>query len=327
MDREERTVKVKARASSGLSGFFVPHITGSLETTGAAGGGLGIDSAITVEISLEALDRSQGSVALLNIINGVEVNSCLARYIVEKILSISEEKSNRIIIKQSISVPIGGGYGTSGGSAVAISFALAKALNVPLDFYTITEIAHEADIVCKTGLGTVVGIMKPCNGITIVRKPGGPRYAEIMCIPIDDSLLALTAFYKPIPKNTILTNLEDLEKVRAIGLETLRKIELNPTPETFIDNCYRFAIESKIMTPTVRNTIELLNKVEGVIGASMNMIGEALFALIDKNVVDNAVEAVMTTNPKWVYIWRPNNNGIDIEVIKHSEQHDEFRAI
>lgn len=81
------------------------------------------------------------------------------------------------------------------------------------------------------------------------------------------------------------------------------------------------------MTPTVRNTIELLNKVEGVIGASMNMIGEALFALIDKNVVDNAVEAVMTTNPKWVYIWRPNNNGIDIEVIKHSEQHDEFRAI
>lgn len=303
--------KVKSAVAAGLSGFFAPYITDKLETTGAIGGGLGIDKAVTAEISVD-LDYDNG-VLVVNNINGIEVESCLAQYIVEKIFGISGLDSGWIRINQTISVPIGGGYGTSGGSALAISSAMARALNLPLDLYTIAEVAHEADIVCKTGLGTVVGIMRPCNGIVLVVEPGGPRHARVVCIPLDSSIIGLTAFYRPIPKSAVLSSLSDLSKIKEIGFEILRKIEREPTPETFIENCYRFAIESGLMTPTVKNAIELLNKVEGALGSSMNMIGEALFALIDRNAVEKALEIVKTTKPSWIWVWKPSISGVHIE--------------
>lgn len=305
--------EIRIKNASGLSGFFAPHITNNLETTGAIGGGLGIDKAISARIFL---DLNYEGIDVVNYVNGSKIESCLAKYIVEKILSFTKLNKGRIIIEQNIFVPIGGGYGTSGGSAVAISFAIAKALKLSLDFYSIAKIAHEADIICRTGLGTVVGIIKPCNGITIVAKPGGPGYAEVMCIPIDNSLTALTAFYKPVSKSFILSNLTNLKKIEVIGIKTLNNILQNPTPENFIENCYNFTIETNLLTPTVKHAIDLLKKIDGVVGVSMNMIGEAIFALIDKNVVDKTVEILRKTNPSWIYVWKPGCNGIDIESVE-----------
>lgn len=305
--------RVRAVVSAGLSGFFAPHITQNLAETGAIGGGLGIPDAVEAEVVVE-LGSSDG-VVIVNKVNGGYLDGCIARYIAGKILGIASIKNCRIYIDQSISVPIGGGYGTSGGSAVAIAFALAKALDLDMDFNDIAEVAHEADIVCKCGLGTVVGIIKPCNGVVLVAKPGGPKVAEVRCIPIESGVVALTAFYKPIPKNTILTNPSDLEKVKMIGLETLKRIEDNPTPENFIENCYRFAIETNFITPRVKYVIDMMKKVKGCIGGSMNMIGEAVFAFIEEESVDEVVDVVKKTNPLWIYVWRPSVSYVKVEEI------------
>lgn len=303
MDRRVRTI-----APAGLSGFFAPYLTNRLETTGAIGGGLGIDRAISVEVSIE-LDSCK-RIYVYNYINNAIVESCIARYIAERLFQYANLFSGIIHINQNISVPIGGGYGTSGGSALAIAFAIARALDLSLDFYTITEIAHEADIICRSGLGTVSGITKPCNGITIVVKPGGPIYSEVLCIPLDSSILAVTAFYNPISKNNILSNHSDLATITKIGFETLKRIKENITPENFMDNCYRFAIESKLITPRIRCVIELLKKVDGVIGVSMNMIGEAIFALVDKNSIEKSLEILKETKPRWTHVWRPTTSSI-----------------
>ncbi|MEM2627797.1 MAG: hypothetical protein QW775_06065, partial [Ignisphaera sp.] len=289
-----------------------PYIASDLRGTGAIGGGLGIAEAVVAEVSVDFSHSSE--LMIVNRINGHYVDSCLANYIVKKVFSIAEKNSGgKVYIDQKISVPIGGGYGTSGGSAVAITFALAKALNVLTDFSNVAEIAHEADIVCKSGLGTVVGILKPCKGIVLVSKPGGPGVAEIKCIPMRPGLLALTAFYKPISKNSILVNSKDLEKIKAIGLETLRRIEANPTPENFIDNCYQFALETELLTPKIRYVVELLRGVDGVLGASMNMVGEALFAIVNEYAIDKALEIIKKTDPLWVYMWEPGVDSLHVE--------------
>lgn len=303
--------KVRSIVSAGLSGFFAPYITSDLRDTGAIGGGLGIADAIVAEVSVD-LSHDDGLV-VVNRVNGYYVESCLARYIAERIFTLAGVGSGKVYIDQRISVPIGGGYGTSGGSAIAITFALAKALSILADFNTLAEIAHEADIVCKSGLGTVVGILKPCNGIVLVSKPGGPGVAEVKCIPIEPSLLALTAFYRPIPKNSILGNPGDLEKVKAIGLETLRKIEVNPTPENFITNCYLFSLETGLLTPKIKHVIEITQNIEGVLGVSMNMIGEAVFALVKDYAIDKTLEIIKKTNPIWIHVWRPSVKSIHVE--------------
>ncbi|MEM0027549.1 MAG: hypothetical protein QXT53_05960 [Ignisphaera sp.] len=303
--------RVRSTASAGISGFFAPHIASDLRETGAVGGGLGVAKAIVVEVSVD-LSHSDGLV-VVNRINGSYIDGCLARYIAERIFAIAGRKGGRVYIDQRISVPIGGGYGSSGGSAVAIAFALAKALDIPIDFDDVAEIAHEADIVCKSGLGTVVGVLKPCDGIVLVSKPGGPRIAEVRCIPMEPNLTALTAFYRPIPKNSILSSSDHLEKVRAIGLETLKRIEASPTPENFIRSCYQFALETGFLTPKIRQVIELLQEIDGVIGASMNMVGEALFAIVYDYAVDKALEIIEKTSPVWVYRWRPGVNSVQVE--------------
>lgn len=305
------TKRVRSIASAGLSGFFAPYIASDLRGTGAIGGGLGIAEAVIAEVSVDFSHSNE--LVVVNRINGYYVDSCLANYIAEKVFSTAGKNVGKVYIDQKISVPIGGGYGTSGGSAVAITFALAKALDMLADFNSVAEIAHEADIVCKSGLGTVVGILKPCNGIVLVSKPGGPEIAEINCIPMKPNLLALTAFYRPISKNSILVNSKDLEKVKTIGLETLRRIEANPTPENFIDNCYQFALETELLTPRIRHIVELLREVDGVLGASMNMIGEALFAIVNEYAIDKALEIIKKTAPLWVYMWKPSVNSVHVE--------------
>ncbi|RLG80292.1 MAG: hypothetical protein DRO13_04070 [Thermoprotei archaeon] len=303
--------RARARAAAGLSGFFAPHIAGTLRETGAIGGGLGIDGAVKADIAVELGEKQE--IVVRNVINGEELDSCIARYIVEKLFAEAGVPGGRVHIEQEIAVPIGGGYGTSGASALAIAYALSRALGLASTPDTVAEIAHEADIVCKTGLGTVVGIMQPCRGITLVAKPGGPGLALVKCIPLDQSLRAITAFYAPIPKNSILTSRIQLERVRKEGLAVLKSIEENPSPENFMEQCRSFAKKTGLITPRIERVLASLRSVEGVIGASMNMIGEAVFALVYADRVEDALAALSKTKPEWMHTWQPGSSGVVVE--------------
>lgn len=294
-----------------MSGFFAPHIVDSIEATGAVGGGLGIDSAVKVSVVAEVLPHR--GIAVSNKINGEYVESCIAKYIAKRFAELLGVDGLSVEIEQEVSVPIGGGYGTSGASALGISLALSRALKIGISYLDIVEIAHEADIVCRTGLGTVVGIMKNCHGIVLVRRPGGPLYVDLGCIPLDSSIVALSAFYRPIPKSEILAKTPGLDKIREIGFKTLEAIEQDPTPQNFVNKCYEFATAANLVTPRVKEALDMLRGVRGLLGGSMNMIGEAVFALIDRDYAEEAVEVLAKSRPKWMYLWRPASNGVAVE--------------
>ncbi len=296
--------KAQAWAPAGLSGFFVPRITNDLRTTGAAGGGVGIEEGVSVEVRVYESEQT----IIENYINGRPLESRLVGYIVKRLL---EKKPSinppyKIVVDQKISVPIGGGYGTSGASALAVSIALAKALRARVTLNDIATIAHEADIVNKTGLGTVVGILGCCGGIVIVEEPGGPGVAKTNSIMLEDDLRILTLFYGARSKEAILSNAQGLKDISNIGSKALEKILEDPTPETFIEQCRWFAEATGLMTPAVKEVVRELEKTRGVLGASMTMIGDAVFAIVEKEEAEEALKiASQARKPVWTYVGRP----------------------
>ncbi len=296
--------KAKAWAPAGLSGFFVPKVTSDLRTTGAAGGGVGIEMGVSVEVRVYESEQA----VVENYINGHPLKSGLVEYILKRLLEKNPRISPpyKIVVDQRISVPIGGGYGTSGASALAVSIALAKALRARVTLNDIATIAHEADIVNKTGLGTVVGILGCCGGIVIVEEPGGPGIAKTNSIMLEDDLRILTLFYGARSKETILSNAQGLKDISNIGSKALEKILEDPTPETFIEQCRWFAEATGLMTPAIKEVVRELEKTRGVLGVSMTMIGDAVFAIVEEEEAEEALKiASQVRKPVWTYVGRP----------------------
>ncbi len=296
---------------AGLSGFFVPHITDDVRTTGACGGGFALDRGVEVEVAIEYIDGDR--VEVINRINGVGIESKLARYVVERIVEkYGLQKGIRVLIEQRIDVPIGGGYGTSGASALGIALALAKAAKVRATLLDLAMAAHEADIASRTGLGTVVGLLGPKHGIVLVVKAGGPGTAVVDCIPMDSSLYVVTAFYGAKDKTEILSNIHTLSFIRDVGLKTLRRVLETPSPEVFAEQCEEFARRTGLMISRISRVIEEAKRLEGVLGGSMNMIGDGLFLIVEKDRVEDVVHIIESVEkPRWVHWFRP---GIGCEI-------------
>ena len=72
-----------------------------------------------------------------------------------KFLDLIDE-SYFVDVHHDISVPVGYGLGCSAAVALSLSLALNEALGTNLSRTEIGQIAHNAEISCKTGLGDVL---------------------------------------------------------------------------------------------------------------------------------------------------------------------------
>ena len=61
-----------------------------------------------------------------------------------------------IIVEHHVEVPLGAGFGTSGAAALSLALALNEALSLGLSKIEAAQLAHVAEVECKTGLGTVI---------------------------------------------------------------------------------------------------------------------------------------------------------------------------
>lgn len=276
---------VKVFSPSAISSFFASHLVKDPLKCGAYGGGFTISRGVYVNLEVN-LDTNETIIE--NYINNIRVDSCILQKVVDLILP-KDLKLYRISVKQRIEVPIGCGFGTSGASALAISFALAKAFDLKMTYLQIARIAHIADLECKTGLGTVAGIVG--GGFRLALKPGAPGIGVVDRIPIrEDEYFILAAAFGPISTKDVLSNRQKLKYINKLGKQTLRDILEDISPENFMKCCKNFALKSGFMTSRVKKVIETAERV-GAIGATQNMIGEAVHALVDKSNFDNVFNA------------------------------------
>lgn len=146
-----------------ISKAFSPgHITGVVKTNslpsrqilsqGSEGAGFSIDRGVTTTVTL--FDDCNSSYQIS--INGRCVEDAEVSQLVLQQYQKFIERPYYFKIEHDMEIPIGFGLGSSGAAALSLSYALNESLNVGLSAEQAAQIAHCAEIMCRTGLGTVI---------------------------------------------------------------------------------------------------------------------------------------------------------------------------
>jgi len=287
----------KAFAPAAISSFFEIHNTDvgkpivDLERVGARGGGFGLQKGVSTKVTVKETEYPSIKVF---------INSHLAeeakttRKTVEKLLCDVAEKYD-VSVEHKIEVPIGTGFGTSAGGALTAGLALKEALDLPLTYNQIGMAAHVAEIECGTGLGTVSSLTFT-GGCVLVVEPGAPGICQLDRIPITPDYNVVAGFFKsPIPK-TVLGDAQRKQVINRFGRKTLEAILAKPTLSSFLDKCWEFSQNAGFATQNVRQLVKLA-KDAGAVGASQNMLGEAVHALVLEENAGSVAEAFKRVLP------------------------------
>jgi pantoate kinase len=266
-----------AFSPAGISSFFEicdRNPDGSriedISRIGARGGGFGLERGVTTEVKIT---RSRNT-RIKSYINGKITEAQTSRRVAEELLKRLKDKFD-LEIRHQVEVPIGSGFGTSAAGAFSCVLALAKVLEIPMTYNEIAVIAHNADIICGTGLGTVEGLT--VGGLVLVIEPGAPGIGKTDQIPISPDVKIVAGSFQPIKKETVLLSEEKRTIINRLGQKTMKKILLKPDIENFMRCCRDFAVEIGLMSKRVEDLIGDAAK-EGALGATQNMLGEAVHA-------------------------------------------------
>ena len=188
--------------------------------------------------------------------------------VIEEVLKILEI-DDTFKITQDIQLPIGAGFGTSAASA-----AINEFLNLGYSQELCGQIAHMAEINLGAGLGDVIA--QTGKGIVLRTKPGAPGIGEIESFRKDVFIAYKT--FGTIKTSDIISDPHHREVLSQVGLKYLELFEKETTLENFLSFSNSFSIETELMSDEVRNLVDYFNSSEDILGSSMAMLGNTVFA-------------------------------------------------
>jgi pantoate kinase len=141
-----------------ITGFFKAHLDdnqSSLENLGSMGAGFSIKQGVTTRVKINSRDNQESNFKIT--IKGYQPDKIdVSEFVINEFLKLGKFSNKFFDIEHDISIPVGYGLGSSGAVALSLSFALDQALETKLDKTIIGQIAHNAEVNCKTGLGDVL---------------------------------------------------------------------------------------------------------------------------------------------------------------------------
>jgi len=288
----------QAFSPAGISSFFqicdrAPDGTPLTdpEQIGARGGGFALTKGVLTEVSAAKSEKKRFNV----FINGKPAPETeTTRMVVDMLLENVQENYN-VTVKHRVEVPIGAGFGSSAAGALGTALALSKALNISLTYNQLGRIAHVAEVKCRTGLGTVGGLM--LGGCVLVVEPGAPRYGVIDRIPISQDYQIVAGVFAPRLTKNFLESKEKEAVINEMGQKTMKKILSNPSLENLLRSCREFAEKTGLATERVRKLIDAAEEA-GAVGATQNMLGEAVHALVKAEKMENVLRVFKRQLPQ-----------------------------
>ena len=291
----ERKNEIIVEVPHRISGFFeiVDEFNGSkIEDPvkiGSRGAGFNISSFGKTKIT--SIDREGNDKYKIEIyINGknhdrdAETTYSIVEY-VKKLV----KKPFYIRIEHFFDLPVGCGYGASGSGALGTIYGLNHLFDLGFSNKEKGKIAHIAEVVNKTGLGTICGQLR--GGLCMLTEPGYPCVSERIKIP--KNLKIVCGTFGSIHTKSILTNPVLNLRIKKAGKIALKRLLLTPNIKTFINESFKFVKNSDILEllelPKIKELIESLNKLN-IMGASMNQLGRSVYAICkiqnEKEVLD-----------------------------------------
>lgn len=262
-------------APAAISNFFSVHDRDSpeLSRVGATGGGYILSKGVRSEADV----TRKGEGVRITVNGDPHYDAKTTARAVALLLSATGQSQQGIALNQAVEVPIGYGFGASAASALSGVRAVASALELRLDPARLAYFAHAADILCRTGLGTVSVIYR-FGGAGIITRPGGPGLAEVMRVRVPRGIRIVTAALAPYRKAILLSSPEMKRKVNRLGDAALVTAS-DLTLESLVKAGELFSRGLGLESPQVRHLAELARE-NGAIGSSQNMVGHAVHALV-----------------------------------------------
>ncbi len=273
---------------------FVPgHITGffTIENheislkNGSCGVGFLLSKGVKTTISRAddlTIEVNQGDVTVIN-----------------EVLNILDIETN-FKITQDIQLPIGAGFGTSAASAFSLSLAINEFLDLGYSKELCGQIAHMAEVNLGAGLGDVIA--QTGHGLVLRTQAGAPGIGEIKSFE-HDVCIAWKSF-GTIETADIIQDDYHKRVISESGLKYLELFEKEPTLRNFLDFSNKFSREINLMTDDVKNLIEYFDSRPDILGTSMAMLGNTVFAFAYNE------DAFKTLDIEDLHIDKLNNIGI-----------------
>jgi len=243
-----------------ISGYFKRVMGQDAATTGSSGAGIVISEGVHARV--EPSERTSicicrrersGKLALIS------YKSPPIAYAM-KMLSLNGT------VTTECSLPIGAGFGLSAAAILATLTALDNLYNLGMDDNRIAHVAHESEIVHRTGLGDVAACR---GGGLVVRTNAGIAAPVRRYLGFPEPVYAVS--FGPIHTPDVLGSKEQMDKVTAAFPEKVPQ-----TIGEFFSLSKNFAQSSGLLTPEVSEVLTLCENAG--VPASMTMLGNGVFA-------------------------------------------------
>ncbi|HEV2192660.1 MAG TPA: GHMP kinase [Nitrosopumilaceae archaeon] len=262
-----------------ITGFFKAEMDEKRpELQGSIGAGFCIKEGVTTRVNVSSSEKPSFKIKVTGYQSD---NTQVSEFVISEFFNLVKE-NYFVDVEHQIEIPVGYGLGSSGAVALSLAFALNKALQTNLSRTQIGQIAHKAEILCKTGLGTVLSSYH--GGFEIRTKQGAPGIGSLRKIHTDSS--AIVICFSPVSTKKFIKN--DLPKINGIGGKMVGKLIKSRDYQEFLDMSLEFAKYVNVITPKMHTVIKDLQKNGFKCGVAM--FGETVFTLIPKSKEDQVIK-------------------------------------
>ncbi len=274
--------EAKAFAPGHLTGLFQICTEGNDPLRwGARGSGVSLTRGVTTHVFAEPSDRPLHEVY----INDEEM---IDAYVSENVLSKYNQyliEPMHIAIRHTITTPLTAGFGSSGGGALSLSLAFNEALQIGLSSVDAAQIAHIAEIECKTGLGSVFAAVN--GGFGVLYEPGAPGIGKGLLMEDTSDLAVVYVYYGPIHTKEALSNPDLVKKINQLGRTYVDELYKELTAERFMYYSRKFTDHIGLATRRIRDLFKQMDKHQ--LTFTMANFGEVAFTVQHKEKAEEAV--------------------------------------
>jgi len=287
-----------------ITGFFKAHLDdnqNSLENYGSTGAGFSIKQGVTTRVKVDTKDNQELNFRITT--KGYQSDKTdVSEFVLSEFLKLGKFSNKFFNIEHEISIPVGYGLGSSSAVALSLSFALDQALETKLDKTTIGQIAHNAEVNCKTGLGDVLASFH--GGFEIRVKPGAPGIGCVKKI-FTNNISVIMICFSPISTNKFIK--EHLSQINGLGGKMVNRLLESKNYEHFQDMSLEFAKFVDVITPRMQKLVNELSK--NNIKCGVAFFGETIFSMIPKEDEDSVLD-ILKKYPDGIVIKSElDNNG------------------
>ena len=277
---------------------FAPgHLTGLFQICdqdpnpllrGARGSGVSLDIGVYTTVTAEPAKETTWCIMM----NGVQTGEA---FVSENVLSKFSKliASHTIAVEHQVETPLVAGFGSSGGGALSLALALNEATGAGLTRIEAAQIAHVAEIECRTGLGSVFASVR--GGFGVLTKPGAPGVGESVSYPSTKGLRVVYLYFGPIPTREALANPALRAKINEMGGRFVDELSRDPTSERFMRLSRRFTEHVGLVTPRLRAVFDKMDAAGYPF--TMAMFGEVAFGVMERTRAEEAAALLEASFP------------------------------